>query len=900
MESSMRASPLRRTFVLAALLGPILFSLSCGGDSGSPSPTPTNVVVTPGADTLVSVGETKTFTAAVLDANGDPIDGRTVTWSSTAPTILSIDPTTGVATAVANGAAQVKATAGALQGSASVVVVQIVTSVTVTPGNVAFTAVGDTARFTAVAKDAGGTPVVGVQVLWSVSDNTVATIDTLGLAKSKGAGTALVSAQAQTHAGYAALGVDPTVTQFTILGAPSTGVAGDPSATALQVELRDARGNRVMNSSLAVSVAPAGAATGTPLHGTTTLLADQGRATFSGLWFEKAGADRLKVTVAALPADSSSAVAVAPGAPAVVRLDSIAPMQTAGVPLGLVARVKDRFGNVTTNFLGTAQAQLAETPNGDSFFGGFIINVDSGVAHFVSLNIHTAATPWRLTVFLPSTPTARDTTPPFEVQAGPPATFVVSHLGPAYAPFGHGGDSTSVHLADSFGNPAGGDTTLITVGTTGWPYAASAAFLPRLTSDTQFAVTGGQAWFNVGVSRPGPLQLVISAPGFAPDTTDAFMVHLPFAIGTSIGAADEASCLMATFCSGNNQDGLLGVDPLALPGDSIFVSSDSAFGGDIMKVDGGARHMCAVVQDLGFGSHVACWGDNSDGQLGNGTVGGHTFVYQAGPLVNVEDLSAGAAHTCISDQGLVECWGRNDQGQLGRGTTGASDGTPTPISNAAAHNFLRVAAGGRHTCALDDEQHVWCWGANDFGQLGDSGKSGANSPVPVEVDSATLYSDITTGEDFSCGTSFSGVVRCWGRNDKGQLGTAAADSTGSTPVDVLAIEAIIGGSLTAGAKFACVATHTGSDGYRDYCWGANDYGQLGRGTFSSFEATPLPTSAVGDYGILLTMSAGAEYICGTNMEPGPRYVCWGRNDHGQFGSGQTTGSSTPAVIEGFY
>src|ERR1041384_4336863 len=67
------------------------------------------------------------------------------------------------------------------------------TEVIVTPSNAAFTAVGDTARFTAVAKDGGGTPVAGVQVLWSISDNTVATIDTLGLAKSKGPGTALVS-----------------------------------------------------------------------------------------------------------------------------------------------------------------------------------------------------------------------------------------------------------------------------------------------------------------------------------------------------------------------------------------------------------------------------------------------------------------------------------------------------------------------------------------------------------------------------------------------------------------------------------------------------------------------------------------------------------------------------------
>ncbi|HVX88115.1 MAG TPA: hypothetical protein VG940_04245, partial [Gemmatimonadales bacterium] len=87
----MRVSSPRRLYPLAALSSALLFTLSCGGDGGSPSPTPTNVVVTPGADTLLSVGETQTFTATVLDANGDPIDGATVTWSSDAPGVLTID-----------------------------------------------------------------------------------------------------------------------------------------------------------------------------------------------------------------------------------------------------------------------------------------------------------------------------------------------------------------------------------------------------------------------------------------------------------------------------------------------------------------------------------------------------------------------------------------------------------------------------------------------------------------------------------------------------------------------------------------------------------------------------------------------------------------------------------------
>src|SRR5690242_14725757 len=116
----MRATLVRRTTLAAALVCAVSVSLSCGGDSGSPSPTPNSVLISPGADTLISIGSHRTFTAQVLDANGDPIDGRTITWSSSAPGVLAIDPATGVATAMTNGPAVVHASSGTLQGSASV------------------------------------------------------------------------------------------------------------------------------------------------------------------------------------------------------------------------------------------------------------------------------------------------------------------------------------------------------------------------------------------------------------------------------------------------------------------------------------------------------------------------------------------------------------------------------------------------------------------------------------------------------------------------------------------------------------------------------------------------------------------------------------------------------------
>ena len=95
--------------LLLAILGP-----SCGGDGGSPSPTPTSVHVTPGADTLFAINATQAFTAEVLDDNGHAVSGAVVSWNSTDTTVVKIDATTGIATARKNGQATIQVHAGAL------------------------------------------------------------------------------------------------------------------------------------------------------------------------------------------------------------------------------------------------------------------------------------------------------------------------------------------------------------------------------------------------------------------------------------------------------------------------------------------------------------------------------------------------------------------------------------------------------------------------------------------------------------------------------------------------------------------------------------------------------------------------------------------------------------------
>lgn len=892
----MRAYLVRRPFLAAALVCVVLVSLSCGGDSGSPTPTPNSVLVSPGADTLISIGSHRTFTAQVLDANGDPIDGKTVTWSSSAPGVLSIDPVTGLATAVTNGPAVVHATSGTLQGSANVIVLQLVASVTVTPANASFTAVGDTQRFTAVAKDSGGTTVPGVQILWTTSDNSVATIDTLGLAKAKGAGTALVSAQGQARAGYAAIGVDPTVTQFAVIGAPTTGVAGDVAGTALQVELRDANGNRAMNSALAVTVAAAGAATGTPLHGATTVLADQGRATFANLWFEKAGIDRFKITVAALPVDSGSLVTVAPAAPAVVHLGAVAQFQHAGVPLGLVVSATDRFGNPATNYAGPIQALSLAGPGLGPLFGDSIVDAVVGVATFPDLTYHFVAVGHRLTATIPGLQVQRDTSAQFVVEAGVPGSFALGHHGVLPTPGTFGNDSTVVQVTDSFGNLVLADSFAVHARVVAWPYSAPAGYASRIEYDSVEAVVGGEAAFHFGLTRPGRFRFVFTAPGFAADTSEELIPTLPHS--DYMAASGDVMCLTHTFCSGDNTAGELGVDPGTLALDSLFIVRDSFLpASGAAFFDGGAHHFCAMMPQFPDGYQVGCWGDNTDGQLGDGTVGGtKPFGVLAGAaLAAAGELSAGGNHTCAVMDGVAKCWGRNTDGELGTGSAGASTGTPSTVTG--GYQFLKLAAGGRHTCGITDLHALVCWGANDYGQLGDSGVSGTSSATPVAVWGGASWVDVTAGDDFTCAANDFSQLYCWGRNDTHQLGPNVSGAAATIPRLAMTAPDYQYGSLVAGGAFTCATFHDLDFGiWSTKCWGANDHGQLGRGSVSPSDS--VPTNVLGN--TLVGIVAGKDFACGNEYADPFHLYCWGRNDHGQFGGGTTKDFNIPTEIQGSY
>jgi alpha-tubulin suppressor-like RCC1 family protein len=247
-------------------------------------------------------------------------------------------------------------------------------------------------------------------------------------------------------------------------------------------------------------------------------------------------------------------------------------------------------------------------------------------------------------------------------------------------------------------------------------------------------------------------------------------------------------------------------------------------------------------------------------------------------------MAAGSKHTCaLTNAGAIKCWGLNDKGQLGDGTTSDSD-APVDVSGLGAAAST-IATGEKHTCAVLTTGAVKCWGQNGDRQLGDGTNNDSSTPVGVSG-LTSGFGLVAAGQSHSCAVTLSGDVRCWGRNDKGQLGNGSTTDSG-TPVSVTGLSGVR--AIAAGEKHNCVTLAAGSV----KCWGHNNKGQLGNGTTSD-SSVPVPVTGVSSGGV--GVAAGTEHSC-TVLNTG-KALCWGENSRGQLGDGTTSDSSVPVVVIG--
>ncbi|KAG2489240.1 hypothetical protein HYH03_012261 [Edaphochlamys debaryana] len=450
---------------------------------------------------------------------------------------------------------------------------------------------------------------------------------------------------------------------------------------------------------------------------------------------------------------------------------------------------------------------------------------------------------------------------------------------------------------------------------------------------------GGVAWANYRVPspprppvppkppspRPRPSPRPPSPrPPFPrpPPTLDLYRVyagasHTCAEIGPSMGTPASLKCW------GANDMGQLGVGSAA---PFIGGSGITEMGGNLRSVDfgsctfGGARVgtdlTCGLCYPPGVpAGTVKCFGANVDGQLGQGStapyLGGSPYeigdsmpAVQLGPFSMIRGIAAGGSHVCVLLELLgvtlkeVKCWGRNNVGQLGIGDTtprglAAFDMGPSlrPAPVGSGLNPNDIFAGADHNCVMFIDGRFKCWGGNAFGQLG-YGNTDNRGDVPNEMGDSLAFVDVGSagppwalglGDGFSCAILAAGV-KCWGRNDYGQLGTGDRVTRGRLPGemgDALPLVAL-------GAGYSANAVAAGGWHTR------NHRGQLGYGD----NVDRLQPGNDIDFGPGLypvAISAGREHTCAV-LEPGRVVKCWGANDRGQLGTGDTVDRASPRPL----
>jgi alpha-tubulin suppressor-like RCC1 family protein len=386
-------------------------------------------------------------------------------------------------------------------------------------------------------------------------------------------------------------------------------------------------------------------------------------------------------------------------------------------------------------------------------------------------------------------------------------------------------------------------------------------------------------------------------------------------------------------CWGDNSYGQLGIGDIDYRGDHEDEMGDYLPIVDLDAPDAvtqiavGAHHSCALL----YKGVVKCWGDNQYGQLGlgdeepRGDVPGEMGAALPAVWISQTQVAtqivAGGAHTCaLLADGSVKCWGLNDSGQLGqgshfnRGDDALEMGTylsAVPLGN--GRTAVQLAAGLSHTCARLDDGSVKCWGNNYFGQLGQGNQFNRGDDLyetgnflsAIALGNGRTATSITAGYSHTCALLDNGTIKCWGRNDFGQLGLGDPDDRGDNAGEMgnNLPSVSFGWVLSPPATVAAGGNHTCALlGTNLRCWGLNSAGQLGlgdsitRGDHSNEMGNSLPIVDVDDTHDPVQISGGFEFTCarlGNN-----RVKCWGNNMYGQLGLGDPVLRGTSAADMG--
>ena len=327
---------------------------------------------------------------------------------------------------------------------------------------------------------------------------------------------------------------------------------------------------------------------------------------------------------------------------------------------------------------------------------------------------------------------------------------------------------------------------------------------------------------------------------------------------------------------------------------------------------------CGVTTD----NLAYCWGDNTSGQVGDGTTGIPETPYLRPTRVvgglSFRQISPASGNTCaVTTADQVYCWGYSWVDEQ-------SHPTPEPLPGGI--RFQRLALGGG-PCGLGVDDRAYCWGWNAYGQVGD--RTNIDRAGPVAVADDRRFRQISATGLHSCAINFEGVLFCWGWNESGELGDGTRINR-RRPTRVQAGELRFR-QVSTGYQYTCAVTTTDVA----YCWGLNEYAKLGNGTWhlsidtprskvkggirfrsvdagnwhtcgiatngaaycwgqlSGISSTRFPVPVPGGL-VFRQLNANGEHTCGVTTA----YVgyCWGLNFGGQLGDGTTTYRATPVPV----
>jgi len=293
-------------------------------------------------------------------------------------------------------------------------------------------------------------------------------------------------------------------------------------------------------------------------------------------------------------------------------------------------------------------------------------------------------------------------------------------------------------------------------------------------------------------------------------------------------------------------------------------------------VSAGGSHCVLLAAD----GTLRTWGNNSSGQLGDGTTMQRASASQPGSGASYAQVAAGGIHTlALRADGTLWAWGDNYYGQLGTGTT---DDASTPTQVGTGTDWKQVAAGYAYSLAVRADGTLWAWGDNSNGQLGD-GSAASYSTTPHQVGNATNWLQVTAGDYHTLALRADGTLWAWGNNGYGQLGNGTTDDA-SEPGQI--------GTGTNWRSVVAKGVHslalqtTGTL----WAWGNNDFGQLGDGTATS---QPVPEQVAPDR---LWRQVAANFQNSAAIAADGTLWAWGNNGDGQLGDGTTTASPTPLRV----